>query len=279
MVKERISLTLEKDLINSVDTLVDGVKFRSRSHVMEFLLNKGLGKGKLRKAYILAGGKGMKLRPITYEIPSAMVPIKGKPILEHQIEVLRKNDIREIIIAIGHLGEKIKEYFGSGNGMGVDIKYIEEEKPLGTAGGLKLARPLLNETFLMIYGDNLFNFDLEDFYAFHLENKSTATIALTTVDDPWNYGVISLKGNKIVKFSEKPKKAKAETNLISTGIYLLEPGIIDLVPKGPASIEKDVFMKLADQGNLCGYSFSGQWFDIYTPDKYEKAIKGWQGIS
>jgi NDP-sugar pyrophosphorylase family protein len=279
LVKERISLTLDKNLIESVDSLVNGVKFRSRSHVMEYLLNKGLGKGSLRKAFILAGGKGMKLRPITYEIPSAMVPIKGKPILEHQIELLRKYDIREIIIAIGHLGEKIKEYFGSGNGMGVDIKYIEEEKPLGTAGGLRLAKPLLDETFIMIYGDNLFNFDLNDFYAFHLENKSGATIALTTVDDPWNYGVISLRGNKIINFSEKPRKGKAETNLISTGIYIIEPEIIDIVPKGHASIENDVFVKLANQENLCGYTFSGQWFDIYTPDKYEKAIKGWKGIS
>jgi NDP-sugar pyrophosphorylase family protein len=276
LVKERISLTLDKVLIDSVDSLVDGVKFRSRSHVMEFLLNKGLGKGNLRKAYILAGGKGMKMRPITYEIPSAMVPIKGKPILEHQIEILRKYDIREIVIAIGHLGDKIKEYFGSGSSMGVDIKYVEEEKPLGTAGGLRMAKPFLDETFLMIYGDNLFNFDIEDFYKFHLENKTMATIALTTVDDPWNYGVISLKGNKIVNFSEKPKKNRAETNLISTGIYILEPEIIDMIPPGPSSIEKEAFVKLANQGNLCGYTFSGQWFDIYTPEKYEKAIKAWQ---
>jgi hypothetical protein len=125
MVKERISLTVEKELLDSVDTLVDGVKFRSRSHVMEFLLNKGLRKGKLSKAFILAGGAGVKLRPITYEIPKAMIPVKGKPILEHQIELLRHYDIRSIVIAIGHLGEKIKEYFGSGNGRAIEIKYIE----------------------------------------------------------------------------------------------------------------------------------------------------------
>jgi NDP-sugar pyrophosphorylase family protein len=105
-----------------------------------------------------------------------------------------------------------------------------------------------------------------------------ATIALTTVDDPWNYGVVSMKGNRILRFSEKPKEGKAESNLISTGIYILNPEVIDLVPKGKASLEKDVFTKLVKTGGLYGYTFHGQWFDVHTPKKYENALNGWKGV-
>jgi NDP-sugar pyrophosphorylase family protein len=149
---------------------------------------------------------------------------------------------------------------------------------MGTAGGLRLAKPMLDQTFIMIYGDNLFNFDISDMYNFHVDNNAMATIALTTVDDPYNYGVVSMKGNRIVRFSEKPVAGRAESNLISTGIYIINPEVIELVPKGRASLEKQVFTKLAKMGRLYGYTFHGQWFDVHTHEKYEKVLKEWKGV-
>ncbi len=276
MNKERVTITLDKDIISSLDRIVDGIKIRNRSHAIEFMLRKTLNQNKLRKAYILAGGKGSRLRPITYEIPKPMVPIKGRPILEHTIDLLRKYDVRDIIITIGYLGHKIKEYFGDGSKFGVRITYIEEDEALGTAGALRLAKPLLDERFIMFNGDNLVNIDIDSLYEFHKENNAIATIALTTVDDPSSYGVAVLEGSKIKEFIEKPKNPPSK--LINAGVYILEPQIIELVPKGYSMIETDVFPKILQKGSLLGYPFLGQWFPTDNSERYEKAIKEWRGI-
>jgi len=271
--KERITVTLNKHLLSDLDNLIDGVSIRA----IEFLLKKALNRKKLKKAYILAGGKGTRLRPITYEIPKPMVPIKGRPILEHTIELLRKYDVRDVIITIGYLGEKIKEYFGDGSKFGVKITYIEEDEALGTAGALRLAKPLLDETFIMFNGDNLVNIDIESLYEFHKQGKAKATIALTTVDDPTSYGVAVLEGPRIKAFLEKPKNPPSK--LINAGVYILEPEIIDLVPKGPSMIETDVFPQILEQGKLFGYPFEGQWLPTDNTERYERAIKEWRGIT
>ena len=153
--------------------------------------------------------------------------------------------------------------------------YTEEDKPLGTAGAVKLARQYLNDTFIIINGDNLYDIDITDIYLFHKQNNSAATMALTSTKEPSAYGVVELKGNKIVDFSEKPKKTSS--NFINSGFYIAEPAVIELVPEGFAMLEKDVFPELARQGRLFGYPFSGQWFDITTLKDYDKAIKGWRG--
>lgn len=278
MVKERISLTIEKDILEKVDQRVNGVNFRSRSHIIEYLLSKALGTMKINKALILAGGKGTRLRPITYELPKPMISVKGKPILEHQIELLRKYDIRDIVISIGYLGDKIKEYFGNGSRFGVKITYVEESESMGTGGPLRLAKHLLNETFVMTNGDNLIDIDLDEMYNFHKENKAEATVALTSVQDPSQYGVIVLEGAKILEFVEKPKKGEAPSNIINAGLYIIEPEVTESVEDGEVSIEKDIFPKIADKGKLFGFSFSGDWFSTDNQERYEIAIKGWQGI-
>lgn len=276
MNKERVTVTLDNDLLLSLDELIDGLKVRNRSHAVELLLRKALNQKKLRKAFILAGGKGTRLRPITYEIPKPMVPIKGRPILEHTIELLRKHEIRDLIISVGYLGEKIKEYFGNGSKFGVRITYVEEEVPRGTAGALRLAEPLLEETFLMILGDNLFNIDLEEMYSFHNKNNKKVTIALKSVNDPSPFGVAILKGNNIINFAEKPKNPSS--NLVNTGVYIIDPSIISLIPSGKSMIEQDLFPKLAERKELIGYFFEGQWFPTDNTERYEKAIKEWKGV-
>lgn len=275
--RERLTITLRNDLLRELDGMVDGINVRNRSHAIEVLLSKVLETRKVRKALILAGGKGTRMRPFTYEMPKPMIPVKGKPLVQHIIELCRKHDIREIILSIGYLGDKIREHFGDGAHLGVDIKYVEEREEMGTAGPLNLARDLLDGPFLMFNGDVISNIDLADFISFHTDKKGLATIALTQVEDTSAFGVARLKGDRIVGFIEKPKKGE-QSKLINAGVYLLEPEVLDYMPKGKAMIETDVFPKLSNEGNLYGYPFDGQWFDTGTPEAYERAIKNWKGI-
>jgi NDP-sugar pyrophosphorylase family protein len=278
--KKKLSITLDSDVVRKISSMIDGVKLRNLSQAVESLLVRALVEKMPLKAFILAGGKGTRLRPITYEIPKPLVPLQGKPILEHVIDLLRAYEVRDIVISIGYLGEKIKEYFRDEKRFGVKITFVEEEQELGTGGPLRLAKHLLKDTFIMVNGDNLMSIDLYKMYQTHRENRATATIALTTVDDPSSYGVAVLEGNKIIKFVEKPRKEDAPSKLINTGLYILEPSVIDLISDGRMSfIEKDVFPQIAEKGELYGYVFSGQWFDTGTPERYEKAIKEWRGVS
>ena len=276
--KERVTLTIDTDILRQVDLTIDGFKVKNRSHAVELLLLHSLGTNRPRKAFILAGGEGTRLKPITKEIPKPLIPIHDKPILQHTLDLMKKFNIKDIIISIGYKGEKIKEYFGNGKQFGVNITYVEEKEPLGTAGPLKLAKNMLTETFVMCNADELKDIDLVDMFLFHKEMKCAATIALTTVEDPSKYGVAKLQRNRILEFVEKPKKEDAPSNLISSGLYILEPEVIDMVADGKSMLEEDVFPQLAMDGKLFGYPFSGQWFDTGTLERYEKAIKEWEDI-
>jgi len=269
--KERISLTLNKSILDQVDKMIDSTKMRSRSHAIEVLLSKALNTKKIEHALILAGGKGTRLRPLTYEIPKVMIPLQGRPFLQHLIEMLKKHDITDILLSVGYLKEQIKEYFGNGSKFGVNIRYIEEDEPLGTAGCLKLAKPFLKSSFVMMNGDEFKEVDLHDMFSFHKKCNSLGTLGLKTTDTPEVYGVAVMQGSKILRFVEKPKKFVS--NLFSAGIYILEPEVIDLIPEGFAMVETDLFPKLAKQGKLAGYPFEGRWYDLGTFDRYEKAIK------
>ncbi len=278
--KERITITLEQELLPEIDKLIGKEQIKNRSHAIEVLLKKALGKRCPRKAIILCGGKGTRLRPITQEIPKPLIPVHGKALIEHLIDLFKKYDIKDIILSIGYKKDKIKEHFKNGEHLGVNISYIEEneEAPLGTAGPLKKARKLLTETFIVTNGDELKNINLEEMYGIHKQNKAIATIALTTVPDPSNYGVADLSGSRILRFIEKPPKEKAPSNLINSGLYILEPEVIDLIPDGYAMLEKEVFPIVAHEGKLHGYPFSGQWFDTGNLERYERALAEWKGI-
>src|SRR3989338_1086506 len=277
--KERVTLTLDKNVLKEVDSKVDGFTIKNRSHAVELLILKALKANVPRKAVILAGGHGTRLRPITYEIPKALIPIHNRTLTEHIFELLKKYEIREAILSVGYMKDKIKNYFGDGSKFGLKISYIEEDAPLGTAGPLKLAKQFLNETFIASNGDELKDLNIEEMYKLHKEKNALATIALTTVDDPSLYGVARLSGTKILEFVEKPKRKDAPSNLINSGFYIIEPEVIDMIPKGFSMLEKDVFPKLARQGKLLGYPFSGQWFDTGNIQRYEKAIKEWKDIA
>lgn len=275
--KERVTITIDADIIGQVDKRVDGRKIKNRSHAVELLLLSAMGVNRPKKAFVLAGGKGTRLSPITKELPKPMIPLQGKPLLEHVVDLFKKHGITEIIISLGYKGEKIKDFFGDGKKFGVSIVYVEEVRPLGTAGPLKLAQAYLTETFVMCNADELKDIDLVDLFLFHKEHKGLCTIALTTVENPSDYGVARMQGSQIKEFVEKPKDVSIG-NLINAGLYLLEPEIIKLIGDGMVSIERDIFPKLALEGKLFGYPFSGQWFDTGTLERYEKAINEWKGL-
>lgn len=274
---ERISLTIDKDILDKVDKFVDGREIKNRSHAIEVLLMKSLG-SKITRAIILCGGKGTRFRPITYEIPKALIPVHGRPIVSHIFDLLKKYQITNIHLSVGYLKDRVKEAFGNGSSFGLNIKYIEESKPLGTAGFLRLLEKDLEGTFIVSNGDELKDININEMYRVHKDNNALITIALTTVSDPSAYGVARLNGNKILEFVEKPKKEESPSNLINAGFYIVEPEIIKMIPKGFSMFEKDIFPKIVKMGRLYGYTFGGQWFDIGTPERYEVALKKWKGI-
>lgn len=276
--KERVTLTLERNILEKIDKSVDGGKVKNRSHAIEMLLRKAIGVDKPTKAFILAGGKGKRLRFLSKDTPKPLMQIKGKPIIQYNIELFKKYGIRDIIISVGYKADLIKKELGDGRKFGVNLTYVEEKNALGTAGPLKLARPFLKETFIMCNADELKNIDLDDMFNFHQANKGLGTIALTSVQDPSAYGVALLNGNKIMTFVEKPSKENAPSNLINAGLYILEPDVIDCIPDGFAMLETDVFPKLASEENLYGYPFSGQWFDTGTPERFKFAEDKWRGF-
>lgn len=278
VVKERVTLTIDKDLLKRLDEFIDGTEIKNRSHAVELMLTKAMGHRRPKKAFILAGGKTTRLGEGGKDMPRPLLLVHGKPILEHLIELLKKYNITDIIISIGPRGDRIKEYFGSGLQLGVKITYVAEDQPQGTSGPLNLAKPYLHETFIMCNGDELKNINVDEMYAFHKNNNALATLALTTVEDPSNYGVVVMNGNKISDFIEKPSKKHPLSNLISAGFYIMEPDILDYVPTGYGKLEEDVYPKLSNMGKLYGYVFSGQWLDTSTQDKYKRAEKLWKGI-
>jgi len=129
---DRVTITIKKDILRRIDSMVDGNDIRNRSHAIENLLTKSLVKTGLDTALIMAGGEGVNLRPITYEIPKPLIPIRGKPILEHQLNLLKKHDVTNVILSVNYMNDKIRGYFGDGRRFGVDITYIEEENQMGT---------------------------------------------------------------------------------------------------------------------------------------------------
>ncbi len=274
---ERIEIDLPGKLLEGIDALIDGVSIKSRQQAVEFILERNLTVEKVKKAVILAGGKGTRMRPFTYEMPKPLIPVQGKPLVQHTLDLLVEYNIREVIFSIGYLGDKIREYFGNGNNFGIKIRYVEEEESLGTAGPLNLMKDQLTESFIMFNGDILVNIDLLDFIRFHAREAGIATIALKMLPNPSRYGTVRMKGNRITEFIEKPEKG-AIGGMINAGVYVLEPEILEYVPEGHAMMEHDVFPRIAEEGKLYGYSFQGQWLDTGTHESYEKAIKEWNPL-
>ena len=230
------------------------------------------------KAIILAGGDGVRMRPLTYEVPKPLIPVAGKPVIEYAIENLREAGVREIIIAIGHLGEKIKEALGDGRKFGVKLLYSEEQKSLGSAGAIRNAASYLQKKpFVVINGDILTEFSISELIAFHDEEKYTASMALSTKPSTQGYGVALLRGERIINFMKEDTHQM--TQLVNAGIYVINYSTFDLIPSSGKGALEDIFVILSKEGKLAGFPFEKPWFEVSTHQNYEKAIKQWKKAS
>jgi mannose-1-phosphate guanylyltransferase len=272
--KERVTLTIDTDILNQVDQSVDGFRIKNRSHAVELLLMKSLQTEIAGQAIILAAGREKRLKP---NIPLGMMLVHNKPIIEHLIDMFRRHNVRDILIGVCYDKEKVIQHFGNGSKYGVKIRYIEEDEPSGTTNLLKKARPYLTGSFFVTNSDELKNVNLTDMYVTHREHNSLVTIALTVSPDPGYYGVVSVDGIRITEFQEKPKDSSSQTRLINAGLYLFELEVLDMIPDS-VSMFYDFFPTLAEKHKLIGYPFSGQWFDINSKESLQKAEAEWTGL-
>lgn len=232
------------------------------------------------KAIILAAGLGTRLKPLTDEIPKVMLPLKNKPLLYYQINWFKKYGITDIAINLHHLPKKIRSYLGDGSKFNVKITYSYEKELLGTAGAIKkLEKFFGNAPFLIFYGDNITNLDLNQFINFHKEKKGIMTICLHKKQErEKDFGIAVLdKNNQISDFIEKPSNLEiSESNLINSGIYIAKSEIFNFIPENKFyDFAHDLFpLLLKSNKKLFGYYANYCWTEIGNLEKYEKVKKG-----
>jgi mannose-1-phosphate guanylyltransferase/phosphomannomutase len=226
------------------------------------------------QAVIMAGGFGTRLRPITCSVPKPMALVANRPMLSHIIELLKQHNFNDLTMMLYYQPEIIKNYFKNGKDLGVSIKYLRPEADLGTAGSVGFARENIKDTFLVISGDVLTDFDISKAIEFHKKKKAIATMVLTRVENPLQFGVvITDKDGKVERFLEKPSWGEVFSDTINTGIYILEPEVFDYIPENTdVDFSKNLFPKLLKEGKpLYGYIADGYWKDIGNHDEYRFA--------
>lgn len=219
-------------------------------------------------AVVMAGGRGTRLFPLTEELPKPMLPVGEKPLLEIIIEQLRNAGIQKVNVTTHHKPEKIQDHFGDGKNFGVELSYVSEDKPLGTAGAIGLLDNDTHQTLLVINGDILTQVDLKAMLSFHRENKADLTVAVRSFDMKVPYGVIECEGEKVSRVQEKPKIKF----LVNAGIYLLEPSVREYIPSGEHYNMTDLIERLIEEKlNVISFPIHEYWLDIGAHAEYEKA--------
>lgn len=230
-------------------------------------------------AIILAGGFGTRLQSVVNDLPKPMAPINGEPFLNYQLNYLKHYGIKNVILSVGYLAEKIKAYYGS-NFNGLEIDYVVEENPMGTGGGIRLALEKCTESLsFVLNGDSFFDVDLIKFYDLHIQNRSQISLALRKVNNSERYGTIEkTKENIIISFKEK--SGIDYEGIINGGVYLLDKNLY--LQKTPSatnfSIEKDFFEKQLSNSLISGFEFEGYFIDIGIPEDYLKAQNDFKGF-
>jgi NDP-sugar pyrophosphorylase family protein len=218
------------------------------------------------KAMILAAGVGSRLDPLTRNVPKPLVPIVNRPVMEYLLELLKKHSFTDIMVNVHYLGDAIERYFGDGSKWGVNISWSREDQLWGDAGSLKRVEEFFkDETFLVIGGDDLTDMDLTKLIRTHREKKALSTIALSLVDDPSEYGIVLMnEDSRITRFLEKPKGEVIFSNTANTGVYVFEPEIFELIPRGVFYLfGKQVFPLLLEQHRpLYGHLTAAYWKDV-----------------
>ena len=220
------------------------------------------------KAVIVAGGLGTRLRPLTLKTPKPMLKIGKKPILEHLIDWNKKNGVKSFVICVSYLRENIEDYFKDGKKFGVDIEYAVSNKPLATAGQLKTAEDFIDDTFVCMYGDSLFDFSLRNMIKQHKAKKSFVTMGLNEYKTNLEYGVIDTsKTGKVLNWKEKPE-IKANINI---GCYVMEPDVFRLIPKNKPYGMDNVIKKAMKKKLVSGFITKKGFTDIGNKKSYEQA--------
>ena len=222
------------------------------------------------KAVILAGGLGVRLRPLTYVVPKPMLPLGDKPILERIITDLRDQGIRDVVISCSYLARVIESYFGDGSWLGVNIEYVKSDRPLGTAGQLRPVKDLVEGTFITVYGDVYAKIDYRDLVEYHKSKRATATMVLRKLKQAVRFGVVEVDGQgRVLTWREKPE---VEYN-VNAGIYVFEPKVFDYILEGIDSMDR-VFRDMIERGErVYGYEFAGEVYDVGDMTSYEEAVK------
>ena len=231
----------------------------------------------------MAGGQGSRLRPLTCDRPKPMVPVCNEPVMAHILRLLARGGMDDVVVTLHPMPEVVQEYFGTGEGFGVRLRYLVEDDPLGTAGGVARARPYLDGTFVVVSGDAFTDIDLAEAVRFHQSRGALATLVLKAVADPGEYGiVITGADGRIRRFLEKPGRGEVFSDHANAGIYVLEPEVLDRVEPGrPVDFSQDLFPALLEAGEpLYGWlAPSGYWSDIGTPEQYRQThldvMAGW----
>ncbi len=248
MVKERVSLTLDRDVIDRVDRRLEREGIDNRSQGIEQILRDHLARESVSTAVVLGGGPDS----------DCLIPINGRPVIAYALDHLEEAGVDRVIVATGD--PAVAEAVDDGREFALEV--LIEEEPLGTAGALReVGRP--DDTFLVMNGDVLCEVDIGDMRKAHDAGDGLATMALTTVSDAADYGVVRMKGNRIVGFTEKPDESFS--HLINAGIYLVEPAFLDRIPPRDEQVAVDIealFEDLARDGQLTGYVYDGEWRDV-----------------
>ncbi|MGH9883580.1 MAG: sugar phosphate nucleotidyltransferase [Pyrinomonadaceae bacterium] len=229
------------------------------------------------KAFILAGGKGARLRPLTLNTPKPIVPLANIPFLFFQIDHIKRAKITEIILSLSYQPRKIEDLFGDGLNYGVTMRYTHEDLPRGTAGALRGAGHLIDDTTVVLNGDVLTDADLCSVIQYHRDRSADATIVMTRVMNPTGYGLVEAgPDGRVLRFTEKPPEDEVTGDTINAGIYILEPSVLERIPNhDPRSFERDVFPQLLQDGaRFYAYLTRGYWQDIGSPQKYLEAHFG-----
>ena len=226
------------------------------------------------KAIIMAGGEGTRLRPLTCDCPKPMIRLMNRPVMQYALALLKRHGITRVAATLGYLPDAIRDYFGAGDDFGVDLRYTVEPQPLGTAGGVGLARDFLDETFLVLSGDGITDLDIGDAVAFHRRKGALATLVLKHADNPLDYGVVLTDPDgRVRSFHEKPDWSDVVSDTVNTGIYILEREALAFIPEGRAcDFGRDLFPELVRRGlPVFGYVTRDYWCDIGDVRAYLQA--------
>ena len=227
------------------------------------------------KIVVIAGGEGTRLRKIAGNLPKAMVPFKGKPILEYQLELAKRYGFSDFIFLTGYLGEYIEKYFASGDKWGINIEYVQEKRPLGTAGAIKQLDGKIHGDFFVFYADTILSVALDKMLAFHKEKQGEGTLLVHPNDHPFDSDLLELGKNKeVVKFFPKPHDKGPYRNLVNAALYILSEKIFSYIKPGKfADLGRDIFPKMVDNSCLLfGYETAEFIKDVGTPERYYKVL-------